>query len=87
VNAEAIFPPRISWAVIMADLNANGCSTYRVSLCLGVHPSTAQHWGEGGEPGYGLGRALLRLHAMCCGAALTARRQSEGEQAAKLAPA
>lgn len=77
-----VFAPKMDWAQIMVDLYNAGCTTYRVHLCLGVALCTAQNWAKGGEPGYGYGRALLRLHSAYCGAALTTLRCTEAEQPA-----
>jgi hypothetical protein len=77
-----IFPPKIDWRQILSDLRDHGCTGYRVAIALGTGWSTVQRWGEGAEPGYGYGRALLRLHAAYCGAAMTLKRQIEGENAA-----
>lgn len=73
--------PKIKWAQVMRDLDANGCTTYRVAMTLAVSDATARNWAKGGEPGYGYGRALLRLHSAYCGAALTTLRCSEGDGA------
>jgi hypothetical protein len=78
----AIYPPKVDWCQVMVDLHNNGCTVYRVHLCLGVALSTAQNWEKGGEPGYGLGRALLRLHSAYCGAGLTTLRCNEAEKVA-----
>lgn len=77
--ADAVFPPRVDWAVIMTDLTQVGWGPYRVSLCLGAALSTVQNWAEGGEPRYGYGDALLRLHALVCGRELAEKRQSEAK--------
>lgn len=81
---EEIYAPRVSWVQIMADLSANGCSIYRVGLTLGVADCTARNWAKGGEPGYGYGRALLRLHSAYCGAGLTTLRLAEAEHSLRL---
>ena len=78
---EYVHRPRIDWRQVLEDLRLNGCTPYRVHLTLGADISTVQNWLKGGEPGYGYGRALLRLHAMYCGAALTTKRQTEAEKA------
>lgn len=79
--AEAqVKPPQIAWRCLLNDLRANGCSGYRVAQEIGVGWSTVQGWRECKEDiGYGYGRALLRLHAKYCGAALTVQRQYESE--------
>lgn len=77
-----IFPPKVDWCLILADLREHNCSGYRVAITLGVEWSTVQRWSHGSEPGYGYGRALLRLHAMHCGAGMTLKRQIEGEDKA-----
>lgn len=74
--------PRVDWAQVMADLHNNGCTIYRVSQLLGVADCTARNWSRGGEPRYGYGRALLRLHSAYCGAGLTTLRVTEAEQTA-----
>lgn len=74
---DAVFPPRVKWAVVMIDLTAAGWGPYRVSLCLGAALSTVQNWAEGAEPRYGYGDALLRLHAMVCGPELALKRRLE----------
>jgi hypothetical protein len=76
---EYVAPPKMDWAQIMRDLSDRGTSIYRVSLILCVSDAVARNWSKGGEPGYGYGRALLRLHSMVCGSALTTLRCSEGE--------
>ena len=76
---EYMSAPKIDWAQIMADLNERGCRTYRVSMIMAVSDATARNWAKGGEPGYGYGRALLRLHSAWCGAALTTLRCTEAE--------
>ena len=76
---ERIPAPKIDWARIVADLLEHHCSGYRVRITLGVADCTVRNWMKGGEPGYGYGRALLRLHSRICGAALTTRRVEEGE--------
>lgn len=63
----------------MVDLHNRGCTAYRVALMLAVAETTARNWVKGGEPGYGYGRALLRLHSAFCGAGLTAQRLQEAE--------
>ena len=80
MNTVVIFPPRVDWAQIMVDLHDHGCSSYRVHILLGVARCTAENWAKGGEPHYGYGRALLRLHSRFCGAAMTTRRAMEAEQ-------
>lgn len=72
-------PPKVNWSQIMKDLHENGCSAYRVSLALGAADCTVRNWMKKGEPRYGYGRALLRLHAVYCGSALTTRRVTESE--------
>lgn len=79
---DAIYAPKVDWAQIMVDLHNNGCTAYRVALTLCVADCTARNWVKGGEPGYGYGRALIRLHSAYCGAALTTRRLTEAEQTA-----
>jgi hypothetical protein len=81
--SDRIHPPEMDWAQIMVDLYNAGCKTTRVARILDVWPSTAQHWTKGGEPGYGYGRALLRLHSAACGAALTTQRCAEAEETTK----
>lgn len=76
-----IFAPKMNWRQVLEDLDRAGCSGYRVAKTLGVNWSTVQHWRdyEYAELKYGLGRALLRLHARYCGADMTAIRQAEAE--------
>ena len=74
-------PPRMDWTQIMVDLHNAGCTAYRVHLVLGVAGTTVRNWVKGGEPGYGYGRALLRLHARVCGAGLTTKRMAEADSA------
>lgn len=79
-----IVQPKVDWAQIMMDLHNHGCSVYRVALTLCVDDCTARNWSrglKGGEPGYGYGRALIRLHSAYCGAALTTRRLAEADAA------
>lgn len=82
MNNLSIAAPRIDWVQVMVDLHNAGCTAYRVAMSLNVADCTARNWAKGGEPGYGYGRALLRLHSAYCGAGLTTRRLTEGEQAA-----
>lgn len=77
---QYIYPPKINWAQIMADLKDAGCSVYGVAGIIGAAYCTAQNWSKGGEPGHGYGEALLRLHSRVCGDELTKRRCNEGEQ-------
>lgn len=77
---EPVFPPDMDWAQIMVDLYNAGCTTHRVHILIGCAECTAQNWSKGGEPGYGYGRALLRLHSRYCGAAATTRRCMEAEK-------
>ena len=79
---EQYAPPKVDWAKILEDLQNNGCSPYRVSNLLMVADCTVRNWLKGGEPGYGKGRALLRLHSAYCGAGLTMLRVEEGEVSA-----
>lgn len=79
------FAPRVDWKLILADLRDRGCTGYRVAQALGVQWSTVHYWLHAEKPPelkYGLGRALLRLHAAYCGAAMTTRRHMEAEKAA-----
>ena len=76
---QYIFGPKLNWSQVMVDLNDAGWTVNRVSTAIGVSYCAAYNWMKGGEPGYGYGRALLRLHAQVCGAALTTRRQHEGD--------
>lgn len=79
---ENFYSVKIEWAQVMVDLHNNGCTVYRASQLLGVSDCTARNWSKGGEPGYGIGRALLRLHSAYCGAGLTTLRCQEAEKAA-----
>lgn len=73
-------PPMIYWRQILDDLRDYGCSGYKVAQEIGVGWSTVQGWRKCKEDiGHGFGRALLRLHARYCGAALTIQRQYEAE--------
>jgi hypothetical protein len=78
---EPVYAPEIDWAQVMIDLYDRGCNAHRVSIILGVSPCTSRNWMKGGEPGYGNGRALLRLHSRMCGSALTIARCEEAETA------
>lgn len=81
--AEDIYPPKIDWKQVLIDLRDHGCSGYRVAKTLEIQWSTVHYWIHCRKPpelGYGLGRALLRLHARYCGAAMTTRRLTEAEQ-------
>lgn len=82
LKPDLILPPKVDWAQIMADLHNHGCTAYRVAITLAVADCTARNWMKGGEPGYGYGRALIRLHSAYCGAALTTLRLTEAEQVA-----
>lgn len=75
LRSERIPIPRLDWAQIMVDLHNAGCSANRVASHLGAAQCTAYNWVKGGEPKYGYGRALLRLHAQYCGASITILRQ------------
>lgn len=79
-TAEPLYPPKMDWAQIMMDLHNAGCTSYRVHRILGAAECTTQNWAKGGEPGYGYGRALLRLHSRYCGAAATTARCMEAEK-------
>jgi hypothetical protein len=83
--ADIHIAPKMDWAQVMVDLHNNGCTAYRVHLTLGVSDTTARNWMKGGEPGYGYGRALLRLHSAYCGAGLTTLRVHEAEERAYIA--
>lgn len=78
---EYVYAPKIDWQQILNDLRDCGCSGYRVHRLLGVSWCAVQNWRDNpnAEPGYGLGRALLRLHSQFCGAGMTTRRCMEGE--------
>jgi hypothetical protein len=78
----SVIPPKVDWAQIMMDLHNAGCKVYRVSQELGCSECAARNWSKGGEPGYGYGRALIRLHSRWCGAATTTLRLTEAEQPA-----
>lgn len=79
---EYVYAPKINWKAILQDLDERNTTLYRVSIILGVSPSTAQRWRDvKGDIGYGYGRALLRLHAKVCGAGLTFQRMAESEAA------
>lgn len=81
--AEDIYPPKIDWKLILEDLRDHGCSGYRVAKVLDVQWSSVHYWIHCRKPpelDYGIGRALLLLHARYCGAALTLRRQAEAEK-------
>lgn len=82
IENPSIVTPKVDWSQIMVDLHDNGCTAYRVALILCVADCTARNWIKGGEPGYGYGRALIRLHSAYCGAALTTLRLTEAEQTA-----
>lgn len=73
-GVEKFARPRINWAQIMVDLHNAGCTANRVACHLKVAHCTTYNWVKGGEPKYGSGRALLRLHAHYCGSALTISR-------------
>lgn len=80
VNTE-INPPHIDWRLVLDDLGRAGCTGYRVASELGASWSTVQNWRKpNSEPGYGYGRALLRLHSRYCGAGLTFLRHTQAEQ-------
>jgi hypothetical protein len=82
MTITSIIPPKVNWSQIMVDLHNAGCTAYRVHLTLGCSICAALNWGKGGEPGYGYGRALIRLHSRWCGAATTTARLEEAEQSA-----
>lgn len=77
--------PYVDWKLIMEDLRTKGYSPYKVSLALKVADCTARNWAKGGEPGYSIGRALLRLHSSICGASLTISRTMDVERTPKAA--
>lgn len=86
--SPAIEPPSIDWSLIIRDMLEAGCSKYRIAASLGVHVSHVQHWAQTHtDIRYGYGRALLRMHAHICGAALTTQRITEGENSAYTSPA
>lgn len=78
---EPVYAPEINWAQIMVDLYERGCGANRAASIVGVSEHTARNWMKGGEPGYGNGRALLRLHSRICGSGLTFKRCAEAEAA------
>lgn len=82
MNAQYVYAPNVDWQQILNDLRDHGCTGYRVAKVLGCSWSAVQNWRDNpdAEPGYGLGRALLRLHSAFCGAAMTTRRCMEGEE-------
>ncbi len=83
-----ISPPVINWQQIISDLHRHGCSQYRIAQHLGVGHSTARAWlHPKSDIGYGFGRALIRLHARYCGAAMTFQRLTEAEDCAYISPA
>ena len=81
-TSSAIYAPEVDWSQIMVDLHNAGCTSYRVARTLGIAYCTAQNWTKGGEPGYGYGRAVLRLHSRWCGAGHTTYRLLQGEKQA-----
>jgi len=81
MKPDFILPPKVDWAQIMVDLHNAGCTAYRVAITLCVADCTARNWLKGGEPGYGYGRALIRLHSAYCGAGLTTQRLAEADTA------
>lgn len=66
VLAGYIYPVKVDWVKILADIKATGCSRYRIAIILGVGQSTVQNWDEGHEPRYAMGEAILMLHAQLC---------------------
>ena len=52
----------VQWSLVVQDIIDKGFTVYRISKLLGVAECTVRNWREGGEPKFGLGAALLKLH-------------------------
>ena len=66
VLAGHIYPIKMPWPEILADLNSAGCTRYRIAIILGVGQSTVQGWEDGSDPRHAMGQAILALHAQIC---------------------
>lgn len=69
-----IYPVRVYWQGVLADLKAVGISYRQIGRALGVELSSVQVWLRGGEPRHSMGAALLELHTQHCGEASTLKR-------------
>ena len=79
VLAGYIYPARMPWVQIIADLHAAGCTNYRIAAIFGITVSTVDRWEEGSEPRHSYGTAILALHAQIC-PELTQQRHMEAKQ-------
>jgi predicted transcriptional regulator len=53
----------VKWSEIVQDIRDRGYSIYRIARLLGVAECTVRNWLlKDGEPGFGIGAALIRLH-------------------------
>lgn len=60
----AIYPVKMPWPAILADIYAKACTRYRVAQILGVGESTVQGWEDGSEPRHAMGVAIIALHEL-----------------------
>jgi hypothetical protein len=62
----AIYPVKMPWPAILADIYAAGCTRYRVARILGVGESTVEGWEGNSDPRHAMGMSLLALHEILC---------------------
>lgn len=61
-------PVRQDWAKLLRELEAAGCSPYKVARALGIDHPTVYGWlREGKEPRHSYGEALRAMHRAVCG--------------------
>ena len=60
----AIYPVKVPWPEILADIYATGCTRYRTARILGVGESTVEGWENGAEPRHAMGASILALHEL-----------------------
>jgi predicted transcriptional regulator len=53
----------VEWSSVVKDLNDRGYSIYRIAKLLKASQCAVKNWSKGGEPGFGLGAALIKLHS------------------------
>lgn len=79
VSQIDIYPKQVNWRRILDDMKEHGLSYSAQAEALGRGWSSYQCYLDGGEPRYGNGAAILRLHVNICGIELTMRRIEEAE--------
>lgn len=75
-----IYPPRVEWAQIGADLKQAGVPYSGQAEAIGKKWSTMERWLQGSEPRWSNAIAWLALHSRVCGTALTELRIQEAAQ-------